>query len=349
MNRNISLVFLMILPSLPFAQDTRLWYNKPASVWTEALPVGNGRLGAMVFGGVQEELIQLNEATLWSGGPVKTNINPQSPEYLPKVREALFKGDYPTANTLVKKMQGLYSESYLPLGDLIIQQTFKNDQPVGYSRDLNIQNAVATTKFTADGVEYQREIFASAPDQVIVVRLMTNKPRQLTIKVNAKSILRYRKELISSSEMAIKGKAPSHVDPNYFRENKEPVIYEDAEGCRGMRFTLLLKAVSKDGRISADTSGISISDASEIILFLSAATSFNGFDKCPDKDGKDETKLARQFLEKALSKAYPQLLAAHTTDFQKYFNRVLLNINNGEGSKTNLPTDERLEENNKNG
>jgi alpha-L-fucosidase 2 len=349
MNRNISFVFLMILPCFPFAQDTRLWYNKPASVWTEALPVGNGRLGAMVFGGVQEELIQLNDATLWSGGPVKTNINPQSPEYLPKVREALFKGDYPTANNLVKKMQGLYSESYLPLGDLTIQQTFKNNLPVGYYRDLNIQNAVATTKFTADGVEYQREIFASAPDQVIVVRLLANNPRQLSIKVNAKSILRYRKELISSSEMAIKGKAPAHVDPNYFRENKEPVIYEDAEGCRGMRFTLLVKAVSKDGKISTDTSGISISDASEIILFLSAATSFNGFDKCPDKDGKDETKLARQFLDKALSKAYPQMLAAHTMDFQKYFTRVLLNINNGEGSKTNLPTDERLEVYNKNG
>src|SRR5687768_6724936 len=115
MNRNLILISILVLPLSLTAQDLKLWYNKPASVWTEALPVGNGRMGVMVFGGIREELIQLNEATLWSGGPVKTKVNPESPQYLPLVREALFKGDYPTANNLVKKMQGLYSQSYLPL------------------------------------------------------------------------------------------------------------------------------------------------------------------------------------------------------------------------------------------
>src|SRR5688572_27483524 len=101
MMRNVLLTVLSVLPVMVFAQqDVKLWYNKPAAVWTEALPVGNGRLGAMVFGRAEEELIQLNEATLWSGGPVKTNVNPQSPEYLPKVREALFKGDYEAADKL---------------------------------------------------------------------------------------------------------------------------------------------------------------------------------------------------------------------------------------------------------
>ncbi|MBC7826651.1 MAG: glycoside hydrolase family 95 protein [Chitinophagaceae bacterium] len=337
------IVALLISSSVSLAQDTKLWYNKPASVWTEALPVGNGRLGAMVFGGVGEELIQLNEATLWSGGPVKTNVNPQSPEYLPKVREALFKGDYPTANSLVKKMQGLYSESYMPLGDLLITQTLTNNQSSVYYRDLNIQNATSMTKFTVDGVEYKREVFVSAPDQVIVVRLTSGTPKQLTIKVSAKSILQHRKEVISNSELALRGKAPARVDPSYFNANKEPVIYQDTDGCRGMRFTLLIRAVSKDGKISSDTSGISIGDASEIILYLSAATSFNGFDKCPDKEGKDENKLARAFMDKAVVKTYPVLFSAHITDFQKYFNRVSLTINKGEGSKTNLPTDERLE------
>src|SRR5436190_16803243 len=173
------------------AQDhQRLWYKKPAAVWTEALPIGNGRLGAMVFGGVDEELIQLNEATLWSGGPVKQNVNPQSPQYLPKVRDALFKGEYDSANALVKKMQGLYSESFMPLGDLVIRQNFAGAQPSAYYRDLNIEDASSVTRFTIDGIEYKREIFASAPDQVIIIRLTANKPKQLNIIVSANSKLR---------------------------------------------------------------------------------------------------------------------------------------------------------------
>ena len=172
MKKFYSLV-LFLVPCWATAQQTlKLWYNKPAAVWTEALPVGNGRLGAMIFGGVAEELIQLNESTLWSGGPVKQQVNPQSPEYLPKVREALFRGDYETANNLVKKMQGLYSESYMPLGDLIIKQNFDGAQPSAYYRDLNIQDALSMTKFTVNGTEFKREIFSSAPDQVIVVRLI---------------------------------------------------------------------------------------------------------------------------------------------------------------------------------
>ena len=141
-------IYSVVLVLCPFCvsaqQDLKLWYNKPAAVWTEALPVGNGRLGAMIFGGVEQEVIQLNESTLWSGGPVKQNVNPQSPEYLLKVRDALFRGDYERANQLVKKMQGLYSESYMPLGDVTIRQNFKGGQPSQYYRDLSIQDALST-------------------------------------------------------------------------------------------------------------------------------------------------------------------------------------------------------------
>ena len=343
MNRQLFFICFLILPFTSPSQDLKLWYKQPARAWTEALPVGNGRLGAMVFGGLADELLQLNEITLWSGGPVKTNVNPQSPGFLPKVREALFKEDYAGANTLVKKMQGLYSQSYLPLGNLSIKQKLTSTQASAYYRDLNIENGTATTKFTIDDIEYKREIFTSAPDQVIVVRLTSNRPKQLNIKVSANSPLRYHNEVVNKSEIALKGKAPAQVDPNYFNANKEPVIYEDASQCRGMRFTLLLKAASKDGVISSDTSGITISNASEILLYLSAATSFNGFEKCPDKNGKDESKIARQHLDKALQKSYSSLLATHTTDFQKYFNRVSLLINKGQDSKVDLPTDERLE------
>ena len=343
MNRSLISIYFLLTPFILAAQDLKLWYSKPAAVWTEALPIGNGRLGAMIFGGVSEELIQLNESTLWSGGPVKTNVNPESPQYLPKAREALFKEDYVTANAMVKKMQGLYSESYMPLGELVINQTFTNNQPSSYYRDVDIQNAISSTTFTVGEVKYTRHVFASAPDQVIIIRLSSSKKKQLNIKLSTKSILRYRHEVTGENVLALRGKAPAHVDPNYYQRNKEPVIYEDTAGCRGMRFALLLKAVSDDGIIATDTNGVSITNASEITVYLSAATSFNGYDKCPDKDGKDEYQIADAYLTKATSKNYSSLMSAHKADHQKYFNRVSLTINKGEGSKSNLPTDERLD------
>lgn len=325
-----------------FAQSAlKLWYDKPAATWTEALPVGNGRLGAMVFGNIQEEFIQLNEATLWSGGPVKNNVNPGSPEYLQPLRDALFRRDYKTADALARKMQGLFSESYMPLGDLVIKQSFAST-PTGYYRDLNIQDGITTTRFTIDGITYKREIFASAPDNVMIIRLSASKPNQLTIDATAKSILNHHttgnKDLLT-----LKGKAPSHVEPNYYKPKREPVMYSDTTGCRGMRFELQVKAVQKDGKLVTDNTGIHINNASEIILFVSAATSFNGYDRCPDKEGKDEHQLATTYLEKAAAKNYRALRQAHVADFHHYFNRVSLTLNKGEENKTHLPIDARLE------
>jgi len=160
------------------SRELTLWYKRPADVWTEALPLGNGRLGAMVFGKVGEELLQLNEATLWSGGPVKDNVNPESKTYLPLVREALFKQDYDKANELVKKMQGVFSQNYLPLADLSIKQRFSDTITTAYKRELNIQDAVSVASFTINGIEYKREMFISAPAQVIVIRLSASGPKQ---------------------------------------------------------------------------------------------------------------------------------------------------------------------------
>ena len=128
--------------------DLKLWYNKPAKQWTEALPVGNGTFGGMVFGKVDEELIQLNEATLWSGGPVKTNVNPGAFENLKPLREALFASDYGKATALAKKMQGYFSESFLPLGDLLIKQTYPDNNTSDYYRDLDLADAISTIKYT---------------------------------------------------------------------------------------------------------------------------------------------------------------------------------------------------------
>lgn len=324
---------------LVHAQDNKLWYKQPASIWTEALPVGNGRLGAMVFGGVDQELLQLNEATFWSGGPVKQNVNPDAAQYLPQVRQALFNGDYKKANELTKKMQGVYSESYLPLAHLHITQAFVKSVPTAYYRDLNIGNATATTKFTVNGITYKREVFSSVPDQVIIIRFSSSKPKQLNLKINLKSQINSVKTVFQHNALALKGKAPAHVDPSYVSYNKEPIVYND-DPCRGMRFEVLARATSKDGTVSTDTSGIKINKASEVTLIISAATSFNGYNQCPDKN---EEELAARYLNQAVNKPFSVLYAAHLADFKKYFNRVTLNLGDKNSSTESLPTDERLD------
>lgn len=319
----------------------KLWYKQPARNWNEALPLGNGRLGVMVFGKVKEELIQLNEETLWSGGPVNTNPNPMASHYLPQVRTALFNEDYKTAEQLTQKMQGLFTESYEPLGDLLIKHNFSGDSS-NYYRDLNISNATATTRFNVNGVDYTREIFVSAPDQIIIVRLTASQKGALNFSASTRSPLYHKNSVISASEIAMKGKAPSHTDPSYLQTMEQPVIYNDPSKCRGMRYELRVKAKHQDGKVSADAYGLHVSDATEVILFLSAATSYNGFDKCPDKEGKDESYLAAQHMYDAFSKSYDALKSAHIADYEKYYNRTSLVLNGN--PSVDLPTDERLKQ-----
>jgi alpha-L-fucosidase 2 len=337
------LLLLLCVGTVYAQQDLKLHYNQPAVEWTEALPIGNGRLGAMVFGGVEEELIQLNEATLWSGGPVSKNVNPTAFESLAPTRAALTAGDYEKAYELTKNMQGLYSESYLPLGDLLLKQDFKGEKPNNYKRNLDIQDGIATTEFTVNGISYKRELFASAPGECIIIRLTASQAKKLSITVDTKSKLP-SKSSVQQQSLFLNGKAPSHVDPNYVRNNKEPIVYNDVAGCRGMRFEMIVKPVIKDGTITTQGNSIIIQNATEIVLMVSAATSFNGYDKCPDSDGKDEHKLAVQHLAKASAKKYDALRKDHLNDFHHYFNRVSLNINNDETDKSALPTDKRLEQ-----
>ncbi|PBJ10191.1 glycoside hydrolase N-terminal domain-containing protein [Flavobacterium sp. ACN6] len=341
----INLLFLsLIIGFSSFAQqDLKLQYKQPAVEWTEALPVGNGTLGAMVFGRVDSELIQLNEATLWSGGPVQKNVNPDAFKNLALIREALTNEDFEKAYDLTKNMQGAYSESFMPLGDLILKQDFGTQKIDSYNRSLDLQTGLTLTKFNADGVNYKREIFVSAPAKCIVIKLSADQLKKLSIIIDASSLLRNQKS-IQSKSLVLKGKAPSHADPNYIDYNKEAIVYEDTAGCRGMRFELIIKPIIKDGEISSEGDKLIIKNASEILLFVSAATSFNGFDKCPDSQGKDEHQLVESFIKKASAKKYNNLLQEHISDFQHFFNRVSLKLNEKETNKSNLPTDLRLEQ-----
>jgi alpha-L-fucosidase 2 len=336
------LIFLFFPPFL-HAQHT-LWYDKPAAVWEEALPIGNGKIGAMVFGGVSEELIQLNESTLYSGGPVKKVINPASPQYLKPLREALLTNeDYVAADDLARKMQGYFTESYLPLGDIRIKQQIGSVSD--YYRELNIDNAVALTRFTSEGIIYTREYFISAPSNVFVVRYTASQKARLHIQISANSLLRYQAVRGSNQELIIKGKAPAHVDPSYYNKpGRTPIIYEDTTGCNGMRFQYRIKAISTGGTVSTDTSGIEVSDADELILLVVATTSFNGFDKCPDSQGLNEDANAIQLLRNAEKNQYSLLKDAHIKDYQQYFNRVKFDLGSADqqAQPNKLNTKDRL-------
>ncbi|MBC7889749.1 MAG: glycoside hydrolase family 95 protein [Ferruginibacter sp.] len=329
MNYKNTILFCLFIffASLAIAQqkDYILWYNTPAKDWNEALPIGNGRLGAMIFGRAGEELIQLNEQTLWTGGPVDLNPNPDAPKYLQPVRDALFKDSIRQAVGLLRKMQGPNTQMYQPLGDIIIKHQFKkgdNDTAKNY-RALNITNATAFTQYAVNGVMFSREIFSSAPDQVIMIRLRANKPGALNFTIDVNHELKYTKLITADKQLLLKGKARITSDE---RRNPKPLVFEEDSQCKGMRFQFRIKPVLKDGTLSATDSSLVITQASEVILYVVAATSFNGYDKCPDKDGKDENALALAYLNKALKKNYEQLRSDHIKDYQQYFNRLVFSL-----------------------
>lgn len=308
-------------------KSLKLWYKHPAQEWTEALPVGNGRLGAMIFGGVNEELIQLNEETLWSGRPVDLNPNPQAVDYLPLLRKALFNSEWGKARDLCCKMQGDYTQSYLPMADLRIKYTFGDGDVVNYNRELDISQAIHTTSYTKEGVLYKREVFVSAPDQLVIIKLCSNKKGALNFSVSLSSLLNHKVQGYEDG-LLMQGVAPVHVDPSYLN-TLEPVIYEK-NGNQGMRFAVKMSVETKKGSVSIKNGIVQVENADEAILKLGAATSFNGFDKDPQTEGRDELELAGQYLDKAKGKNYFSLKKRHVQDYQSYFNRVNFTLGNVE-------------------
>jgi alpha-L-fucosidase 2 len=331
-------LFIFMMQSTVFAQQKQyvLWYKQPAKDWNEALPIGNGRLGAMIFGNPRNELIQLNEETLWTGGPKPLNPNPDAYQYLASVREDLFRDSVARAVRNMRKMQGPDSDAYQPLGDLLIDQQF-GGEATDYYRDLNISNATATTRFTAGGVTYTRTLFSSAPDQVMIVHLKASKPGALNFTIGAKNELAYQLSVDQKNELVLSGKARIMSDE---RRNVKPVVYTDSLQCNGMRFQFRMKPMMKEGTILSTDTSLIISNATEVVLFISGATSYNGFNKCPDSEGKDETALTKDYLAAALRKNYTQLLQAHEKDYKQFFDRLSFSLTNTEAPA--LPMDERL-------
>jgi alpha-L-fucosidase 2 len=322
------------------ADELSLWFAEPAKEWNEALPVGNGRLGAMIFGGYSTERIALNEDTLWSGCPRNWN-NPGAKQHLPVVRRLVLKEqDYHGADLECRKMQGPYNQAYEPLGDLILQMSHSDDA-TSFQRTLELDSGVGTVSYVISDCRYIREIFCSAPAQVIVIRLSVSKAAQLNCEVRLKSQLRSNSESHLPGEIVLAGKAPSESVPNYLREEKNPIQYEDEPG-KGMYFSSVLRIGETDGHLSVlPDGGLRIQGASTACLYVGAATGYRGYSVAPDLPIEEVIAAARKPLAPAMAVPFRELRKAHVDDHQRLFRRASLSLESTEPKKE-IPTDQRV-------
>jgi alpha-L-fucosidase 2 len=321
-------------PSSPL----KLWYDKPAKAWEEALPLGNAKTGAMVFGGVVTERLQLNDNTLWSGFPEAGN-NPNGIAILPQVREQVFAGRYDSASTLWRKMQGPYSARYLPLADFWIKFSYKDSQSLRYYRDLDLNNALSLVKYTVDGITYQRETLVSHPDKVLVIRITADKKASINFSASITSKLRYNTKARGNQLLVLTGKAPKRV-ANRPAEAIQVGYADDAKG-EGMNFIVYAKVANEGGTILQSGDQLEVKNADAVTIYLTEATSFNGFDKSPGLAGKDPVPEAKNNLQKALLKTYATIRKTHIADYRSLFDRVKLDLGEDQGA-AKLPTDARL-------
>jgi alpha-L-fucosidase 2 len=331
------IVFLLLASwSVANAQsNTILWYDKPAEYFEETLVLGNGKVGASVFGGVASDQIYLNDATLWAGEPVDTQMNPRAYEHIPAIRKALEQENYKLAEKLNRNIQGKFSQSYAPLGTMFIDFNHKGSYQK-YRRQLDISQATATTEYELDGISYAREYFISHPDKVMAIKLSCSKKKSLTFDVKFRSLLKYT-SASKEAVLQIEGYAPYHAEPNY-RGNIPDAIRFDKN--RGTRFSTYIQIKNIGGQVVVSDSAVHVSGADEAIIFVSIATSFNGFDKDPAQNGLDNNAIARKQLSDAAAKSHRALKENHLTDYRTFFSRVNLDLH--DKTIPDLPTDERL-------
>jgi alpha-L-fucosidase 2 len=297
-----------------------LWYRQPARQWVQALAVGNGRLGAMVFGGVNQERLQLNEDTLWAGGPYDP-VNSEALGALPEVRRLIFEGKYREADRLISAKvmaKPLAQMPYQTLGELLLD--FPEANAVGnYRRELNLDTAVASVSYKADGVRFTREVFSSPVDQVIVVRLTADKPGKISFTARPRTLQRASLTNDSPDTLALSG------------------VNGDAEGMRGaLKFQARIRVQAEGGHSSATADSISVNGADSATVLIVAATSYRRFD---DVSGDPEL-LTKRYLAAVENRTFDSLLRAHIVEHQRMFHRVQLDLGSTEAAKR--PTDERI-------
>jgi len=340
-----------------------LWYDRDAQEWTEALPLGNGRMGAMVFGGVDGEHLQLNEDTLYSGYPLRLgvpDIKGSLTEVVKMIREGRYReaDDFVTANCL-----GRCQESYQPMADLYIEIDGKGEIS-GYRRELDLSTATARVGYSRGGINYEREYFASYPAGVIVVRMMCDKPHGMNLRASLKAEHPTGRTRAGTQDTLVmtgqvpglvirrpfgmlegrgeRGKYPELFDENGNRRpGAAPVMYADEIGGEGMLFETQVRAAWTDGDVSLSSYGIWVTKTTEVVFVVSAGTSFNGMRKSAAREGLDPSMRASADMKRASESTYDALLAEHIADYQSLFSRVSLNVAE-RTAKSELPTDQRI-------
>jgi alpha-L-fucosidase 2 len=368
MKRNIFILLGVIcyLVSCNSKEETgslSLWYNQPASGWNEALPIGNGHLGAMIFGKPGDEILQLNDNTLYSGEPSTAwkglDITQTYDEALALLRAEKY---VEATDFLLKNWLGRLHQNYQPLGDWHLVNHVEGEI-TGYKRELDIANAVLRIGYRQNGVSYTREIFASYPDDVIVMRLRSDKKDGLDVTTSLSSVHPTAVQKASSDGLvSMSGQAPGYAERRSLEQiegwgfqNKHPelfnpdgsrkfdklVLYGDEIDGKGMFFETRIKATAPKANMSVEGDKLRISGTDEIVFVLSSATSFNGFDKSPSREGANAAKIAEKVLKNAGGKKYDRLKARHTEDYRSLFNRVSFDMP-VTPEQSELPTDERL-------
>ena len=325
-------------------RDLILHYDRPATFFEEALPLGNGRLGALVYGGTEEERISLNDITLWTGEPDRgekqydllTGVGADAAATIPLIREALEREDYAAADRLQKLVQGHYSESYQPLGTLSIRHD-KTGEITEYRRQLDLSSAVAKTSYLRDGKAYEAEYFVSAPDSVIVVRMSAEDGIDAHVRFDTPlphtTVKAYNSTITD-------GYAAWHGYPGYYKARQGDQFLYDPD--RGIHFRTVVTVRHKGGRVSADAQGITLKGCREATILVVNSTSFNGPYKDPVTEGKDYKKLADANAKRTLKKSFGRLLKTHGKDYRNLFARVSLDLGETDPAVKALPTDEQL-------
>jgi alpha-L-fucosidase 2 len=318
-------------------QDLRLWYDRPASFFEETLVLGNGTMGASVFGGVNRDKIYLNDATLWSGEPVNPNMSPEAYKNIPAIREALKNENYRFAEMLNKKLQGSFSESYAPLGTMFIDMNHGTDAQ-NYYRELNIGDAVSKVTYKVGDITFTREYFISYPDQIMAIKLTSSKKGALNFNLAFDSQLKYNLSK-EGDVFKVKGYAPYHTEPSYRGDMLNAVQFDPN---RGTRFTTLFRIKNTGGSLISSDTTLGIKGGTEAVIYVAIATSFNGFDKNPATEGLNDQAIAADRLQKASHKSFEEIKKAHVSDYQSYFKRVSLTLEGAEAPA--IPTNERLKQ-----
>lgn len=330
---------MFFIPLVTFAGNMKLHYDRPAEYFEEALVIGNGTMGATLYGGVKKDKISFNDITLWTGEPESENSSPDAFNVIPEIRALLDNEDYEGADKAQYKVQGHYSENYQPLGTLTIEYLDDTAGISDYHRWLDIGNATARTQYLKDGKLFTSDYFASAPDSVIVIRLKSENKEGIHALLSFDSPLPHSSQ-VADNEISVEGYAAYHSFPVYYKaEDKHRYDPE-----RGIHFKTLVRVLSVDGSVKNrySDSRIEIDGSTEVLILIANVTSFNGFDKDPVKEGRNYRSHVEKRMKCAIGKTYDALREAHIRDYKYYFDRVKLDLGNTDDDIAALPTDKQL-------